>query len=164
LQSLKAVLEQSCEAGIIKPEELKTSTAGMTKMFPKGIQECGTDALRFTLMSHNIKSHFISFDVDACYTNKLFLNKIWQAMRFTLGSAKSLGISLDQFETLEGVTLGVWDRWIIGRLAETLSTCSQSYTTYNFHLATAALKTFFYQNLCDIYLVSDVTQCSLYIL
>ncbi|XP_037719122.1 valine--tRNA ligase, mitochondrial [Drosophila subpulchrella] len=152
LESLKAVLEQSCEAGIIKPEELKTSSAGMTKMFPNGIQECGTDALRFTLMSHNIKSHFISFDVNACYTNKLFLNKIWQAMRFTLGSAKSLGISLDHFETLEGVTLGVWDRWIIGRLAETLSTCSQSYTTYNFHLATAALKNFFYQNLCDIYL------------
>ncbi|XP_017049707.1 valine--tRNA ligase [Drosophila ficusphila] len=152
LESLKAGLEQSCEAGIIKPAELKTSTAGMTKMFPNGIQECGTDALRFTLMSHNIKSHFISFDVNACYTNKLFLNKIWQAMRFTLGSAKGLGISLQQFETLEGVNLGMWDRWIIGRLAETLSICSQSYNNYNFHLATAALKNFFYQNLCDIYL------------
>ncbi|XP_017133903.1 valine--tRNA ligase, mitochondrial [Drosophila elegans] len=157
LESLKAGLEQSCEAGIIKPAELSTSTAGMTKMFPNGIQECGTDALRFTLMSHNIKSHFISFDVNACYTNKLFLNKIWQAMRFTLGSAKGLGISLNQFETLEGVNLGMWDRWIIGRLAETLSTCSQSYSNYNFHLATAALKNFFYQNLCDIYLETTKT-------
>ncbi|XP_017071839.1 valine--tRNA ligase, mitochondrial [Drosophila eugracilis] len=157
LESLKAGLEQSCEAGIIKPAELKTSTAGMTKMFPNGIQECGTDALRFTLMSHNIKSHFISFDVNACYTNKLFLNKIWQAMRFTLGSAKTLGISLHQFETLEGVSLGMWDRWIIGRLAETLTICSQSYNTYNFHLATAALKNFFYQNLCDIYLETSKT-------
>ncbi|EDW93094.1 valine--tRNA ligase, mitochondrial 1 [Drosophila yakuba] len=157
LESLKTGLEQSCEAGIIKPAELKTSTAGMTKMFPNGIQECGTDALRFTLMSHNIKSHFISFDVNACYTNKLFLNKIWQAMRFTLGSAKGLGISLHQFETLEGVSLGIWDRWIIGRLAETLSVCSQSYGNYNFHLATAALKTFFYQNLCDTYLETTKT-------
>jgi len=75
-------------------------------------------------------------------------------MRFTLGSAKGLGISLHQFETLEGVNLGLWDRWIVGRLAETLSVCSQSYSNYNFHLATAALKTFFYQYLCDTYLVS----------
>ncbi|XP_060651827.1 valine--tRNA ligase, mitochondrial [Drosophila nasuta] len=152
LDSLKAELQKSCAAGIIKPNELKTSTEGMTKMFPKGIQECGTDALRFTLMSHNIKNHFINFDVDACYTNKLFLNKIWQAMRFTLSSAKSLGISLHDFETMEGVTLSMWDRWIIGRLAETLTICSQSYSNYNFHLATAALKQFFYQNLCDVYL------------
>eukprot|EP00099_Drosophila_melanogaster_P012665 NP_001286988.1 Valyl-tRNA synthetase, mitochondrial, isoform B [Drosophila melanogaster] len=152
LESLKAGLEQSCEAGIITPSELKASTIGMTQMFPNGIQECGTDALRFTLMSHNIKSHFISFDVNACHTNKLFLNKVWQAMRFTLGSAKGLGISLHQFETLEGVNLGLWDRWIVGRLAETLSVCSQSYSNYNFHLATAALKTFFYQYLCDTYL------------
>ncbi|KAH8343186.1 hypothetical protein KR059_006280 [Drosophila kikkawai] len=160
LESLKAGLEQSCEAGIIKPEELKTSTAGLMKMFPKGIQECGTDALRFTLMSHNIKSHFISFDVNACYTNKLFLNKIWQAMRFTMGSAKGLGVSLKDFETLNGVSLGVWDRWILGRLAETLSIVSDSFTNYNFHVATAALKTFFYQNLCDTYLETTKTAIS----
>ncbi|KAL7733352.1 hypothetical protein ACLKA6_004847 [Drosophila palustris] len=152
LDSLKVALQKSCTAGIIKPNELKTSTNGLAKMFPKGIQECGTDALRFTLMSHNIKNHFINFDVDACYTNKLFLNKIWQAMRFTLGSAKNLGITLHEFETMDGVTLSMWDRWIIGRLAETLSICSDSYSTYNFHLATAALKHFFYQNLCDVYL------------
>lgn len=154
LDSLKAALQQSCDSGIINPKELKTSTMGMTKMFPNGIQECGTDALRFTLLSHNIKNHFINFDVAACYTNKLFLNKIWQAMRFTLGSAKSLGIGLNEFETMEGVKLGMWDRWIIGRLAETLSICSDCSTNYNFHMATSALKHFFYQNLCDVYLVS----------
>ncbi|EDV96210.1 valine--tRNA ligase [Drosophila grimshawi] len=152
LDSLKAVLQQSCDAGILNPNELKTSTEGLTKMFPNGIQECGTDALRFTLLSHNIKNHFINFDVAACHTNKLFLNKIWQAMRFTLGAAQSLGISLNEFETMEGVTLSIWDRWIIGRLAETLAICSECSTNYNFHMATSALKLFFYQNLCDVYL------------
>ncbi|XP_020816671.1 valine--tRNA ligase [Drosophila serrata] len=160
LESLKAGLEQSCEAGIIKPEELRTSKAGLTKMFPKGIQECGTDALRFTLMSHNIKSHFISFDVNACHTNKLFLNKIWQAMRFTMGSAKGLGVALQDFESLNGVNLGLWDRWILGRLAETLSIVCESFITNNFHVATAALKTFFYQNLCDTYLETTKTAIS----
>lgn len=153
LDSLKQGLQQSCKAGIIKPAELRTSTNGLIKMFPKGIQECGTDALRYTLLSHNIKNHFISFDVAACYTNKLFLNKIWQAMRYTLNAAKNLGISLHEFETMDRVDLSMWDRWIIGRLAETLRSCSDCQRNYNFHTATAALKQFFYQNLCDVYLV-----------
>ncbi|KAH8415557.1 hypothetical protein KR222_004598, partial [Zaprionus bogoriensis] len=152
LDSLKAALQQSCAAGIIKPSELKASSDGMSKMFPKGIEECGTDALRFTLLSHNIKNNFINFDVSTCHTNKLFLNKIWQAMRYTLGAAKGLGISLHEFETMNGVELSVWDRWIIGRLEDTLSKCSDCYANYNFHIATAALKQFFYNNLCDVYL------------
>lgn len=154
LDSLRQVLQQSCTAGIIKPNELRTSTDGLVKMFPNGIQECGTDALRFTLLSHNIKNHFISFDVAACHTNKLFFNKIWQAMRYTLAAAKNLGVSLHEFETMDRVDLSMWDRWIIGRLAETLTSCSDCHENYNFHTATAALKQFFYQNLCDVYLVS----------
>ncbi|XP_030385029.1 valine--tRNA ligase [Scaptodrosophila lebanonensis] len=152
LESLKGELQKSRNAGIIKEDELITSSAGMSKMFPQGIQECGTDALRFTLLSHNIKHHFINFDVSTCHTNKLFLNKIWQATRFTLAAAKSLGIALQEIETMNSATLSMWDRWIIGRLAETLTICSDCYNNYNFHMATAALKHFFYQNLCDVYI------------
>ncbi|BFF97267.1 valine--tRNA ligase mitochondrial [Drosophila madeirensis] len=158
MDSIIEGLEQSLAAGVINEAEMEISYRSMSKMFPKGIQECGTDALRFTLLSHNIKNHFINFDVSACHTNKLFINKIWQAMRFTLGAAERLNISLHQFETLDGVNLGTWDRWIIGRLGETLAICSDSYNNYNFHMATAALKHFFYQNLCDTYLETTKTE------
>ncbi|XP_017136139.1 valine--tRNA ligase, mitochondrial [Drosophila miranda] len=158
LDSIMDGLEQSLQAGVINEAEMDVSYKCMSKMFPKGIQECGTDALRFTLLSHNIKNHFINFDVTTCHTNKLFINKIWQAMRFTMGAAERLSISLHQYETLDGVNLGTWDRWIIGRLGETLAICSDSYKNYNFHMATAALKHFFYQNLCDTYLETTKTE------
>lgn len=122
-------------------------------MFPQGIQQCGTDALRFTLCSHNIKNHFVNFDVAECYTNKLFLNKIWQATRYTIGAAEKLNLSLTGIETMGNCPLSKWDRWILSRLADTLTTVSQSIEKHDFHLATSALKQFFYNNLCDVYLV-----------
>lgn len=139
--------------GVLNDDELQKSLKGLYKMFPNGIQECGTDALRFTLCSHNIKSHFINFDVNECYTNKLFLNKIWQATRFTLGAAEKLQFPLHEIENMNYVPLGIWDQWILSRLANTLATCTESFDEFNLHIATAAFKNFFYNNLCDVYLV-----------
>lgn len=122
-------------------------------MFPTGIQECGTDALRLTLCSHNIKSHFINFDVSECYTNKKFLNKIWQATRYTLGAVEKAKFPIKNF-SFDNMKLSTMDRWILSKLAETVEICSKSLNIYNFHTAVFALKTFFYTHLCDIYLVS----------
>ncbi|XP_017490043.1 PREDICTED: valine--tRNA ligase isoform X1 [Rhagoletis zephyria] len=152
LESLEADLQGSHDAGLLSTEELNKSLKGLQKMFPKGIQQCGTDALRFTLCSHNIKNHFINFDVAECYTNKLFLNKIWQATRYTLGAAEKLNLSLSEIETLENCTLGKWDRWILSRLSDTLTTVAQSIDQYDLHMATSAIKQFFYNSLCDVYL------------
>uniref|UniRef100_A0A034WE02 valine--tRNA ligase n=1 Tax=Bactrocera dorsalis TaxID=27457 RepID=A0A034WE02_BACDO len=152
LEELQKEIHASYDAGILSQDELKKSLRGLQKMFPQGIQQCGTDALRFTLCSHNIKNHFVNFDVAECYTNKLFLNKIWQATRYTIGAAEKLNLSLTDIETMGNCPLSKWDRWILSRLADTLTTVSQSIERYDFHLATAALKQFFYNNLCDVYL------------
>lgn len=141
--------------GILTDSELTKSLNGQRRMFPQGIPECGADALRFTLCSNNIKNHFINFDINECYTNKLFLNKIWQATRFCLISAENLELTMRDIDCLDKVNLGKWDAWIMSRLAATLNICHESLTkSNNLHLATAALKQFFYSNLCDVYLVS----------
>ncbi|XP_054733519.1 valine--tRNA ligase [Anastrepha obliqua] len=152
LEDLETELQASHDAGLLNKEELKKSFKGLQKMFPKGIQQCGTDALRFTLCSHNIQNHFINFDVAECYTNKLFLNKIWQATRYTCNAAEKLNLSLSEIESLENCPLGKWDRWILSRLADTLTTVAQSIDQYELHMATSVLKQFFYNNFCDVYL------------
>lgn len=144
------------DSGILSKEEYEISIKGQYKMFPQGIPECGTDALRFTLCNHNIKSHFINFDIQEVYTNKLFFNKIWQATRYTIGFCEKLGHELRSLETdleqLQSRNLSTMDRWIMSRLYATSTVVKNSLETYDFHFATTALKNFFYANLCDTYL------------
>jgi valyl-tRNA synthetase len=45
-------LHKQLEGGNIDPKEVKKAKEGQKKDFPKGIPECGTDALRFTLCNY----------------------------------------------------------------------------------------------------------------
>lgn len=150
-QDLKNEIQKSYKIGILSKKELEKSLKGLEKTFPKGIPECGTDSLRFTLCSHNIKSHFINFDVTECHINRLFFNKIWQATRYTLSTFEKIDL-LPKNTSLENIELSIMDKWILSRLANTRKLCNQSFDQYNFHQATSALKTFFYNNFCNVYL------------
>uniref|UniRef100_A0A1A9V4J1 valine--tRNA ligase n=1 Tax=Glossina austeni TaxID=7395 RepID=A0A1A9V4J1_GLOAU len=152
LQDLQKEIHASHKAGILDELETQKSLIGVHRMFPSGIPECGTDALRFTLCSHNIKNHFINFDVTECHTNKKFLNKIWQAARFVAAAAEDLEISAKVFEDFNESLLSKWDLWILSRLAHTLRQCRESLENFNLHFATAGFKKFFYNELCDVYL------------
>uniref|UniRef100_A0A182T9B4 valine--tRNA ligase n=1 Tax=Anopheles maculatus TaxID=74869 RepID=A0A182T9B4_9DIPT len=158
LDQLQAEAEASHRQGILSKGELSKSIAGQRKMFPSGIPECGIDALRFTLCSSNVKNHFIHFNVQEAHTNKLFFNKIWQATRYTLGCTDRFGGALNGVDQTseelrkQAEQLTLMDRWILSRLGRTVQQCREAFESYNFHLATAALKTFFYSNFCDVYL------------
>ncbi|XP_058840167.1 valine--tRNA ligase [Topomyia yanbarensis] len=149
LEQLNKEIEALHQQGTLSASEMKKSLSGQKKMFPNGIPECGTDALRFTLCSSNVKNYFINFNIQECLTNKLFFNKIWQATRYTLGCVKRFNPTETQF-TKE--CLSEMDRWILSRLGNTITVFDKSLETYNFHLAAAAWKTFFYSNFCDVYL------------
>lgn len=56
LQGMEKRSKESCASGVLSDDELKRAIGGQRKLFPQGIPECGSDALRFTLVSHNIKS------------------------------------------------------------------------------------------------------------
>ncbi|XP_055624035.1 valine--tRNA ligase [Toxorhynchites rutilus septentrionalis] len=135
--------------GLLSDAELKRSIVSQRKAYPHGIPECGTDALRFTLCSTNVKNYSLNFNIQECHSNKLFFNKIWQATRYTLMCKEKFdtnGKSLDKRNLLE------FDRWILSKLGNTIVSFKNAMDEYNFHLAAAAWKTFFYNNLCDVYL------------
>uniref|UniRef100_A0A182FGE6 Valine--tRNA ligase n=2 Tax=Anopheles albimanus TaxID=7167 RepID=A0A182FGE6_ANOAL len=153
LERLQEETKASFRQGVLSEAELEKSLAGQRKMFPSGIPECGTDALRFTLCSANVKNHFIHFNVQDAHTNKLFFNKIWQATRYTLGCLERFPPNVASRQLQEQLASApLMARWILSRLASTVQACHDGFEGYNFHLATAALKTFFYSNLCDVYL------------
>jgi valyl-tRNA synthetase len=152
-ESLQATLEESLKSGVLTKPEFQKSLAGQKKMFPQGIPACGVDALRFTLCSYNIKNHFINFDTAECHANRLFFNKIWQATRYTLACCEKLGQGMVEVDvTALQQSASEMDRWMLSRLGSTLRTVRVAMDQLNFHTATTALKTFFYANLCDVYL------------
>ncbi|XP_055534579.1 valine--tRNA ligase isoform X2 [Wyeomyia smithii] len=158
LQQLNKEAESLHQQGILSSAELKKSLSGQRKMFSDGIPECGTDALRFTLCSSNVKNHFINFNVQECHTNKLFFNKIWQATRYTLGCIDRFSVVPSGHLSKDELT--EMDRWILSRLSSTIETTQKAMEGFNFHLVTAAWKVFFHNNFCDVYLESTKAHMS----
>lgn len=149
LDDLVKDTQKAHKSGLISFNECEKSIDGQKKQFPNGIPECGIDALRFTLLSHNIKSHFIHFDVSECVANKLFFNKIWQATKYTLKAMAFVNVSTLNVNTLE---LSDIDKWILSKLGHMVTSVESGMETYNYHLVTAVLKKFLYSNFCDVYL------------
>merc|ERR1711871_519329 len=67
--------------------EVEKAKAGQKKDFPKGIPECGTDALRFGLCSYTKQGRDINLDVLRVEGYRKFCNKLWQGTRFALLTA-----------------------------------------------------------------------------
>lgn len=82
--------------------EIATAQEGILKNFPRGISPCGADALRFTLLSQDVKSEtnsvlvfsfltiFIAFssdqticlDISQAHNYRNFCNKIWNSFKY----------------------------------------------------------------------------------
>lgn len=97
--------------------------------------------------------HFINFDVQECYTNKLFCNKIWQACKFIQLNAEKLS-SVQDFSM--AYTPSIMDKWILSRLSNMVTEVNKALNNADFFIATAAIKQFLYSELCDTYLVSTI--------
>ncbi|GJQ88055.1 hypothetical protein Trydic_g12976 [Trypoxylus dichotomus] len=151
LQELETNLEQNYNMGILTKEELAKALQSQRKMFPEGIPDCGLDALRFTLCSHNIKNHYINFDVQECKINKFFGNKIWQATKFTNKWIDSVN-KTHSVEKTEYKSLTKIDKWMLSRISFMVEVVNQNMKKYDFHIVTNALKNCLYYEFCDIYL------------
>jgi valyl-tRNA synthetase len=81
LDSLQAKLPTGNleQAGIEKAKKYQKTA------FPQGIPECGSDALRFTLISYTTGGGNINFDIKVMHAYRYFRNKIWQASKYVLG-------------------------------------------------------------------------------
>ena len=169
LENLREKTKEMHRNGILSLDEVDKALTYHQDNFAatKGIPECGVDALRFTLLSQDIKSHFVNFDIAMCHANKLFGNKIWQSLRYTQMSYAKLELSRVTlgFEISEN-DLTYFDRWILSRMSEMVEVVNNSMDKYEFHLATKAIRKFMYNEFCDVYLEAtkpgiDSDDCSM---
>jgi valyl-tRNA synthetase len=71
-------------AGNLDPREVEKAMKGQVKDFPKGIPQCGSDALRFSLCNYTSGGRDINLDVGRIEGYRHFANKIWNATRFAM--------------------------------------------------------------------------------
>uniref|UniRef100_A0A8C3IAI0 Valine--tRNA ligase, mitochondrial n=1 Tax=Chrysemys picta bellii TaxID=8478 RepID=A0A8C3IAI0_CHRPI len=137
--------------GNLDPQEVAIAMEGQRRDFPQGIPECGTDALRFALCSHRVQGDDINLDVATVLSSRHFCNKVWNAVRFTLGA---LGEGFAPQTPEEVCPSSPMDRWILSRLYHTAADCGQRFGEYELHLVTSTVHHFWLHNFCDVYLES----------
>jgi valyl-tRNA synthetase len=113
------------------------------------IDEFGTDAFRFILAALAAQGRDIKLSEDRIEGYRHFINKIWNAARFSL-------MHLSDFEPDEfgqaALDPSLADRWILSRLNGVVETVTTSLDEYKFNDAANALYQFVWHEFCDWYL------------
>ncbi len=109
------------------------------------IDKYGADALRFTLTYlSTLGGQDINLGDKALTEGRNFINKVWNASRFTIMN-------------LEGYTPGpienptFADRWIISKLSDTIKEVTASFDCFDFARAARTIYDFFWTDFCDWY-------------
>ncbi|KJH48795.1 valine--tRNA ligase [Dictyocaulus viviparus] len=71
-----AELNEQLRAGNLDAKELTIAQAGQARDYPKGIPECGADALRFALLAYTSQGRDINLDVLRVQGYRFFCNKV----------------------------------------------------------------------------------------
>jgi valyl-tRNA synthetase len=149
-------LQKQLELGNLPQEEIQKAREGQIKQFEEmnGIPQCGTDALRFTLLNYMSEStREIHLDVKRIFNNRTFCNKIYQTFKFAMIHLKDFQpqsfeqISDPIFEDLE-----LSDRWILSRLNYCITECNNALQRFDFTRYTNMCYDFWMRELCDVYI------------
>ncbi|KAJ5232628.1 Valine--tRNA ligase, partial [Penicillium chermesinum] len=136
--------------GNLADKEVAAATKYQKKAFPKGIPECGTDALRFALVSYTTGGGDIAFDVQVIYGYRRFCNKIYQATKFVLGK---LG---DDFKPLPTPSKtgreSLSERWILHKFNAAAKEVNETLEAREFSTAASTIYQYWYSQLCDVFI------------
>ncbi len=125
------------------------------------IDSHGADAMRFTLATMTTDTQDIRMPVESMTLpdgrqvntspkfdiGRNFCNKLWNASRFAMMNLE--GLNPDQFDPDQ---MDITDRWILSRLAKTVSDVTESLNKFKYSVPLAGLYRFFWNDFCDWYL------------
>jgi valyl-tRNA synthetase len=123
------------------------------------IDRFGADALRFTLAALTMPGSDLKLSESRTEGYRHFANKIWNASRFVLMNLEKFNVN----EMAQEVTPEVFslpDRWIRGRLNQTIRNVQKALEEYKFNEASFVLYQFIWHEFCDWYL--ELTKLTLY--
>ncbi|KAL1742991.1 tRNA synthetases class I-domain-containing protein [Schizophyllum fasciatum] len=136
--------------GNLDEKEIKKAKEGQKKDFPKGIPQCGTDALRFALCAYSAGGRDINLEILRVEGYRKFCNKIFNATKFAM-------LKLDESFVPQPVAKptgkeSLVERWILHKLNDAAKELNAHMADRNFMMATTAAYNFWLYELCDVYI------------
>jgi valyl-tRNA synthetase len=117
------------------------------------IEEFGADSLRFTLLAQVASGKDLKFSVPRLEGYRNFMNKIWNASRFTLSLVKDIDFSTTNINTRPDTKyLSDADFWIIYKAGRCMENVDQQMKEYRFSDAANTIYDFVWHEFCDWYL------------
>ncbi len=96
----------------------------------------------------------INLDVKVIYGYRKFCNKIYQATKYVLGKLDQGFVPYAVGEKVHPVSLA--ERWILHKFTIAAKEINQALTDREFQRSTMIVYQFWYNQLCDVYIVSLV--------
>ncbi|KPI87024.1 putative Valyl-tRNA synthetase [Leptomonas seymouri] len=150
-------LNETVRNGNLSNKELEKAIKQQKEFFPEGIPECGSDALRFGLLSYTQSGRSVNLDIQRIVAYRQFCNKLWNVVRYVLYHALGTEYvpSKQHFEpAADAAALPLECRWILSRLDVAINEATQGMSEgqYDLALATNAVYRFWLYELCDVFL------------
>lgn len=130
-------------------KEVAKTIKAKSQVFPDGIPECGTDALRFGLLSY-MTSSSINLSVPKVVGYKHFCNKLWNIVKFALTNFTE-GFQ-PEAKGIEGLKLSLSDKWIITKLSQLITATNERFDNYDYGWMVQGLYDFWLKELADYYI------------
>ena len=115
------------------------------------IEEYGTDAFRFFMMSILPEGKDIIYDESRLKGYQSFCNKIWNTARYILMNQEA-GYSLPENNNLDTIHFSEIDIWILNKLNEVIVSVEDALDNYRFAEYCQKVYDFVWKNFCDHYI------------
>ncbi|TAN62845.1 valine--tRNA ligase [bacterium] len=116
------------------------------------IDQYGTDALRFSLVSLTSAGQDVYLSSQKFELGRNFANKLWNASRFSLMNLDLSLVNTDLCALFAKERLELADRWILSRFYSMLGSLGKALDNYRFNDASGILYEFIWHEFCDWYL------------
>jgi valyl-tRNA synthetase len=143
-------LNEKLLTGNLDPKELKTASKYQHTAFPQGIPECGTDALRFSLVQYTTGGGDVAFDIRVIHAYRRFANKIYQATKYILGKLPE-GWTPKASST-PSKNLSLSEAWILTKFNNAAKDVNQMLEDREFSNSTQVAYKYIYDCLCDVFI------------
>jgi len=142
-------LHKTLMGGNLDPKEVEKAKEGQKQDYPEGIEECGTDALRFALVAYTSQGRDVNLDVKRVVGYRHWCNKLFNALRYAMMNLGEAYVAPDEIRPQD---LSLSCKWILSRLNQAIASTVKAMDEYQFTQATTAIYAFWQYDLCDVFI------------